>query len=259
MKAFHWDRILVGTEEERRTNKTVVGALWVNVVETKIDAALIEMLLSVPAKRKKKVKKKDIIPGQSTSKKIQKMRVLEAGRAQTVAITLSQLPEIPVIVDAIAKLDSSRLTLTNIVALGKLYPTPDEQRAISDVIKARLSNPNENTKGRLVWDRPESLFIALAKIPSCPLRLSCWSAHLGYEEQINDTLPPIKTLEKACNELQSSKRWKIIMGTILAIGNYMNGGTKRGRADGFKIGALLKLESTKLLKLDAEAEASVET
>lgn len=38
----------------------------------------------------------------------------------------------------------------------------------------------------------------------------------------------------------------------------MNGGTKRGRADGFKINALLKLESTKLQKVIEEEEEKIE-
>ena len=116
------------------------------------------------------------------------MRVLEAGRAQTIAITLSQLPEIPVIVDAINKLDNNRLTLTNIQALSKLYPTKDESKKIASVIKNRLDQiakeskdgNNSTTVERLVWDKPESLFIALGKIPSCTLRLSCWSKFMYY-------------------------------------------------------------------------------
>ena len=31
MKAFHWDRILIGTEEERKTNKLKHGQIWFNV------------------------------------------------------------------------------------------------------------------------------------------------------------------------------------------------------------------------------------
>ena len=141
--------------------------------------------------------------------------------------------------------------------LKKLYPTAAEQKLIAKVIKDRLTNPNENIteKTRLVWDKPETLFIALGKIPSCPLRLTCWAAQLEYEERIADTLPPVECLINACSELRSSIRWKLIMGTILAIGNYMNGGTKRGQADGFKMDGLLKLESTKLLPiLDSDLE-----
>merc|ERR1711865_532710 len=52
MKAFHWDRILIGTEEERKTNKLKHGRIWLNVKETKIDVALIEKLLAMPIKKK---------------------------------------------------------------------------------------------------------------------------------------------------------------------------------------------------------------
>jgi hypothetical protein len=73
----------------------------------------------------------------------------------------------------------ARLSLTNIQALSKLYPTKEESAKISKVIKERiLQVATEKTTEkveRLVWDKPEALFIALGKIPSCTLRLACWS------------------------------------------------------------------------------------
>ena len=74
----------------------------------------------------------------------------------------------------------ARLSLTNIQALSKLYPTKEESAKISKVIKERiLQVATEKTTTekveRLVWDKPEALFIALGKIPSCTLRLACWS------------------------------------------------------------------------------------
>ncbi len=105
------------------------------------------------------------------------------------------------------------------------------------------------------------MFIELHKIVfNFFLCFSYWlGALLEHEERINDIVPDINTLLSCCNEIKSSKKFKLIMGTILAVGNYMNGGTKRGRADGFKLNALLKLESTKLIKINDDDDKIEET
>ena len=45
--------------------------------------------------------------------------------------------------------------------------------------------------------------------------------------------------------LMTGERIKSILGLVLAIGNYMNGGTARGQADGFGLEILAKLKDVK--------------
>lgn len=55
----------------------------------------------------------------------------------------------------------------------------------------------------------------------------------------------MKLLEQACNELKGSHNFKKILEMVLAVGNYLNGDSFRGAAQGFKLGALLKLMDIK--------------
>ena len=45
--------------------------------------------------------------------------------------------------------------------------------------------------------------------------------------------------------MRSSKALKVLLGVITAVGNYLNGGSKRGQADGFDIEALGKMGQLK--------------
>lgn len=55
-------------------------------------------------------------------------------------------------------------------------------------------------------------------------------------------LQDISAVIVSCEEVQQSKKFKGILEVILAIGNYINGGTHRGAAYGFKLDALIKLQ-----------------
>ncbi len=50
---------------------------------------------------------------------------------------------------------------------------------------------------------------------------------------------------EASEEVQTSKKFKGVMEIVLALGNYINGGTYRGGAYGFKLDILTKLQDTK--------------
>jgi hypothetical protein len=50
---------------------------------------------------------------------------------------------------------------------------------------------------------------------------------------------------EACEEVQKSKKFRGVLEVVLAVGNYINGGTHRGAAYGFKLDALTKLQDTK--------------
>lgn len=45
----------------------------------------------------------------------------------------------------------------------------------------------------------------------------------------------------ACNEVKQSGKFKKVLEVVLALGNYLNGGSFRGAAYGFKLDVLNKL------------------
>ncbi len=60
----------------------------------------------------------------------------------------------------------------------------------------------------------------------------------NYEQDITAVI-------EASEEVQTSKKFKGVMEIVLALGNYINGGTYRGGAYGFKLDILTKLQDTK--------------
>lgn len=83
----------------------------------------------------------------------------------------------------------------------------------------------------------------LAEIPELKKRLQCWEYSLTLEERLQDIGPPIISIQRSCREIAKSPSLKVVLGMVLAMGNYLNGGhNKRGQADGFQIDALAKVQ-----------------
>ena len=67
-----------------------------------------------------------------------------------------------------------------------------------------------------------------------------------YEFIIPKLDESFKYLIPACEELKSNKHFHEYLGTILGLGNIMNGGTSKGLADGFSSDLLPKLSTYKI-------------
>jgi len=68
---------------------------------------------------------------------------------------------------------------------------------------------------------------------------------LELEELKREVEIPLRNLREAIKEVRSSETLKRVLSIVLSIGNYLNGGTNRGQADGFSLEALCKLSMIK--------------
>jgi Formin Homology 2 Domain len=69
---------------------------------------------------------------------------------------------------------------------------------------------------------------------------------LGFDSATSEIQEPLATVRKAIKEVGTSAAFRTILGTVVALGNRMNGGNKqRGQADGFDLECLPKLGDTK--------------
>ena len=82
-------------------------------------------------------------------------------------------------------------------------------------------------------------------VPQLVTRLKCWSFSIDLDDNLKQIKKPIEVLRNAMDVTRSSEAFKKILGLVLSLGNYMNGGTAKGQADGFNISVLTKLDSTK--------------
>jgi len=105
-----------------------------------------------------------------------------------------------------------------------------------------LSQIKEMLHPDIVLDKPEQFCLLLAEIPNLRARLKCWEYMLSLHDKLVDIGPPIVAVQRSCREIAKSPSLKVVLGMILALGNYMNGGhARRGQADGFQIDALEKV------------------
>ena len=112
--------------------------------------------------------------------------------------------------------------------------TPDELEEIS-----RLDGPDAR------WDKPELFLKAMHGIPRVRQRLRCWGIKRSFDEKVAELAAPLADLASACTELAGSLGLRAVLGMVLALGNYMNGGTGRGQADGFMITDLAQIVEAK--------------
>lgn len=87
----------------------------------------------------------------------------------------------------------------------------------------------------------------MGSIKNLVKRLNAISFKMKFLELVNDIKPDVVSATTACEELRKSSKFAMIVKLVLAIGNYMNAGSRNAQAIGFEISFLPKLSSTKAL------------
>jgi len=161
------------------------------------------------------------------------VRVLSDKRFNAVAIMLSFLPPVDRVIRAVQRLDLSLLDKDQVAALHKQMPTEEElkQLAAADCRVEELA-------------RPEAFLVTVAgAVPAVGSRVDCWSFSLTFPEVAADLRTPFTFIEKAIVSVRASKTLPQLCALVLHAGNYINGGTNRGQADGFDLAVLGRSET----------------
>jgi hypothetical protein len=93
--------------------------------------------------------------------------------------------------------------------------------------------------------KAEEFMRAVQDVPRLEQRLKCWAFKRRFDSAVAEIKPQIETLLKAAEQLLTSQELVDLLKMTLAVGNYMNGGTSRANAYGFKMESLGKLADTK--------------
>ncbi|KAI8339252.1 hypothetical protein BC941DRAFT_350161, partial [Chlamydoabsidia padenii] len=140
----------------------------------------------------------------------------------------------PEIRDAIWNIDDNRLTIDNLMAIRQYIPTKEEIEIIQEY------DGDVDLLGNA-----ERYFKAIMYIPRLADRIGCMIFRRKFHYELQELVPELDTLQYAIDELRHSHRFKTVLKTILAIGNYLNSHTIRGNAYGFHLDALMKMRDTK--------------
>lgn len=116
--------------------------------------------------------------------------------------------------------------------LTTMMPTEEEKNKI---LEAQMSSPD------VPLGQAESFLLTLSSITALEARLRLWAFRLDYEQMEREVAEPLMDLKQATTELEKSETFKIILGTLRAIGSFLNGVETKG----FQIDYLAKVPEIK--------------
>jgi len=104
-----------------------------------------------------------------------------------------------------------------------------------------------------VWDSAEDFLFLLLSIPDFRLRLQLWHFENSFQEHVDKISSAYAGALNGCDCMMKSRSIRHLLGAVLVAGNYLNGGTPRGRADGFAVDTLVQVQNLKSSQADSPA------
>lgn len=223
-KEVREDRSLLSKLTRKRT-------IWDEIKPVQVDTQKLEQLFESKAKDLLLSKSRNGLDGLNQRKV--KITVLDAKRSNAINIGMTKLPPMRTIKSAILKMDSSIMNREGIEKiLTTMMPTEEEK---SRIIEAQLANPDTPL------GTAEQFLLNLASISALEARLKLWAFQLDYAQIEKEVAEPLMDLKQAIEEIERSETFRIILGTLLAIGNFLNS----TNAKGFQIDYLEKVPEVK--------------
>ncbi|XP_068087881.1 formin-2 isoform X2 [Hyperolius riggenbachi] len=234
MKPLYWTRIELHGKRDINT-----PLIWEDVNEPQVDVHELECLFSKTAIKERKKPISDTI---TKTKSKQVVKLLSNKRSQAVGILMSSLHlDMKDIQNAILKMDYSIVDLETLQALYENRAVSEEQEKIEKHVKA-----SKNKESSKPLDKPEQFLYELTGIPNFSERVFCILLQSTITENITAIHRKLELLQRVCKILKEDPAVRCVLGLILAIGNYLNGGNRtRGQADGFALDILPKLKDVK--------------
>jgi len=139
--------------------------------------------------------------------------------------------------EALEKMKEDAFTLDELESLSQFIPTEEEKRDLLafDGDYALLGNADK-------------YFIEIMDIPNLQMRISSLIYKLSFSVSVAELKNKCEAFSAAIDITRNDKRFFAILETVLALGNYMNGSTRRGGTYGFKLSSLKSLQEVKSVK-----------
>ncbi|CAD5125547.1 DgyrCDS13751 [Dimorphilus gyrociliatus] len=228
MRSLYWERIII--DRRNYLNRT----FWHEAVEPNFPISDFEQLFGSKNEPKKLIQKKTVKSRQP------RIKILSNDKSREIAIKMKTLhANSQDIQEAIYNMDFTKIDMECINDLFRLYLKACEEGDLARISEHLEQNPETPL------DEPEIFLLELSKLNDCPDRLNCIMLKKEVGEKIFDIDQQLDSLETAINELKRNDCLGEILQYTLALGNYMNGTTQRGQADGFDLHILTKLTDVK--------------
>eukprot|EP01137_Pigoraptor_chileana_P007307 Opistho-2@52723 len=227
MRQIYWKRIILDK------TKWVDGAtVWDNIDDdiavTKDD---VETAFGIRESSKEAAERRAAGIG---AKKQTAVRILEKKRYEAVSIFMRKMPDARAILSYLLEMNVQKLPREITEQLILVLGTVEEMQLIEEAEKAGT-----------VLDAPEQFLLDLHKFTNAKTHIRTWLFYLQFPETAGEIDSHVRQLLAAVQSVKSSRAFRKLLGVILVYGNYMNGGTNRGQADGFDLEILPKLRDVR--------------
>lgn len=224
---MHWQPVKPAVVEKTIWNK-------LDDEKIKFNTSEFEQLFcsALPSSGKKKVNKPKPV---EESKEI---KLLDSKRSNNVSIALSRL-RLPHenVRTALFNMDTNVLDEETLTMLANCAPQADEMKKLK-----------EYTGPLSQLATPERFMKVVMEVPAVGARIGHLTFKAQYPhlcEEIGDNLTLLTSAEK---RVRTQEGFQYVLEVVLALGNYLNGGTSKGGAFGFRLNTLNKLKATKSAK-----------
>lgn len=201
------------------------GTLWESLDKVNVDTEKLEHLFESKAKELISAKK-------GPELKKQALVVLDPKRSNAINIGLTVLPTVHIIKTAILNFDEYAISKEGIEKILTMVPTEEEKQKIQE---AQIANPD------VPLGSAEQFLLTLSSISGLTSRLQLWAFKLDYETMEKEIAEPLFDLKLGMEQLSKNKTFKVILASLLAVGNFLNG----SNAKGFDLSYLEKVSEVK--------------
>ncbi|CAB1428144.1 unnamed protein product [Pleuronectes platessa] len=233
LKRANWSKI--GSEDLSEKS------FWTKAKEDKFESneLFAKLTLTFSSQTKTTKAKKEQDGGdekkQLQKKKVKELKIIDAKTSQNLSIFLGSF-RLPYeqIKDAVLEVNEKILTESLVQNLVKQLPSTEQLSTLGEM-KDEYDDLAE----------AEQFGVVMSSVKKLMPRLEAILFKLQFEEQLNNIKPDVVSVTAACEELRQSKNFSTLLEIILLVGNYMNSGSRNGKAFGFSISYLCKLRDTK--------------
>ncbi|KAK2849116.1 hypothetical protein Q5P01_008950 [Channa striata] len=212
------------------------SSFWVQAKEDRFENNELFAKLTLAFSSQTKTKKEqDDDKTQPQKKKVKELKILDSKASQNLSIFLGSF-RLPYeeIKNAILQVNEKILTESMVQNLVKQLPAQEQLNVLGEM-KDEYDDLAES----------EQFGVVMSSVQRLMPRLQAILFKLQFEEQLNNIKPDVVSVTAACEELRKSQTFSKLLQIILVVGNYMNAGSRNGKAFGFSISYLCKLRDTK--------------
>mmetsp|Transcript_10956 Transcript_10956/g.20259 ORF Transcript_10956/g.20259 Transcript_10956/m.20259 type:complete len:1781 (-) Transcript_10956:880-6222(-) len=211
-------------------------SVWEGMTEPELTWTMLDDQFGEIVRRRKAITASSTTAAANKPKEIS---LFDGKRTQNAAIACGKLRKTPEeIFDLIVNLDPDELSQEiNETILNLLLPTDEEMAAL----RAYTGKVED-------LDFCGRLFSYLSEIERLESRLRVQHVMLNWHGEASVVFEQLNTVKLALQELndpEAQESFEILLSSVLAAGNYMNGKGSRGQAHGYKLDILPKLRNIK--------------